>query len=282
MLDYYKSSVPIVKRYYDYHAEYEAMRLFQDPYHMLEFIVTFHYLKKYLRGSGDILDCGCGSGNYAIVLAGMGYRIALVDISQKLLDIAVEKFRRANRTNRLISVVRTSATDLSMFRDDSFDAVLCFGPLYHLPRRKDQVRAVMELRRVLKSGGILFVSAISYFGVLGVIAKYYPDELLLESHKLLFEEGIHLSEWHNYDIHGFPDAKFWRPLELKNFLERQGFITLEMAACEGVFTHLKEYINNIAKDKKKWRKIIEIAIETSNEPTIIGNTEHFLWIGRKP
>ena len=271
----------MVERYYDFHSDYEDRRLFQDPYHMLEFIVTFHYLRKYLPRSGDLLDCGCGSGNYAIVLAGMGYRVALVDISQRLLDIALEKFRRTNRLDRIISVVRTSSTDLGMFRDESFDAILCFGPLYHLPRVDDQIKTVEELKRVLKLGGILFVSAISYFGVLGVIVRYYPDELLLESHEDLFEKGIHLSEWHNYDIRYFPDAKFWKPLELRSFMENNGFTTLEMAACEGVFTHLREYVNRVAKDKRKWRKIIKIAIETSNDPTIIGGTEHFLWIGKK-
>jgi len=143
------------------------------------------------------------------------------------------------------------------------------------------VKTVKELRRVLKSSGILFVSAISYFGVLGTIVKYFPEELILDSHRDLFERGIHLSKWHDYDISVFPDAKFWRPLELKSFMERHGFVTLEMAACEGVFTHLREYVNDVARDRRKWRKIIELAIRTSNYPTIIGNTEHFLWVGRK-
>jgi len=64
-------------------------------------------------------------------------------------------------------------------------------------------------------------------------------------------------------------------------MEKHGFITLEMAECEGVYTHLKEYVNKVAKDKKKWKKMIEIVIRTSNDPTIIGNTEHFIWVGRK-
>jgi len=273
--------VGIVERYYEHHADYEDKRLFQDPYHMLEFIVTFYYLRKYLPEAGDILDCGCGSGNYAIVLAGMGYNVALVDISQKLLNIATEKFRRTNRLSKLISVVKTSSTDLSMFGDKTFDAALCFGPLYHLPNEADQVRTVGELRRVLKPGGVLFVSAISYFGVIGVIVRDYAEELLLDSHREFFEKGIHLAEWHGYDLNVFPDAKFWKPLELEKFMEKHGFTTLEMAACEGVFTHLRKYVNEAAKDRRKWRRIIEIAIETSNEPTIIGNTEHFLWIGRK-
>jgi len=248
---------------------------------MLEFIVTIHYLRKYLPKTGSILDCGCGSGNYAIVLASMGYRVALVDISQKLLDIAVEKFRKSGKSDKLICVVKTSSTDLSMFESSSFDAVLCFGPLYHLPDTKDQIKTVEELRRVLKPRGTLFVSAISYYGVLGIIVKYFPEELILESHKKLFEEGIHLSEWHNYDLDALPDAKFWKPIELRSFMEKHGFETLEMAACEGVFTHLRKEINNIARDKRKWRRVIEIAIKTSNDPTILGSTEHFIWIGKK-
>jgi len=248
---------------------------------MLEYIVTFHYLRKYLPRSGTILDCGCGSGNYAIVLAGMGYHVALVDISEKLLNLAKKKFLRAGRTENLICAVNTSSTNLSMFKDKMFDAILCFGPLYHLPNRKDQVKTVSELRRVLKDSGILFVSAISYYSVLGTIVMRYEEELVLDSHRELFERGIHLSKWHDFNLDVFPDAKFWRPQELKSFMEQNGFITVEMVACEGVFTHLRDHVNRVAKDPRKWRKLIEIAIETSNDPNIIGCSEHFLWIGKK-
>ncbi len=276
------SSEHIVAKYYDYICEYEDKRLFKDPYHMLEFIMTFYYLRKYLPPPPSyILDCGCGSGNYSVVLAGMGYNVALVDISERLLSIAKEKFVRTRRMHRVTHIVKASSRDLSMFEDDMFDAVLCFGPLYHLPYEEDQIAAVRELRRVLKSGGILFVSAISYYGVLKTIVMRYDEELILESHRELFEKGIHLSRWHDYRLDVFPDAKFWKPSELCSFMEKHGFITLEMAACEGVFSHLREHVNRVAKDKRKWRRILEIAIETSNEPSIIGVSEHFIWIGKK-
>ena len=248
---------------------------------MLEFIVTFYYLKKHIPYPSRILDCGCGSGVYSIVLAGMGHYVALVDISEQLLELARKKFQRTGRMDKVLAITKTPSTDLSMFDNEFFDVVLCFGPLYHLPYLEDQIATIREIRRVLKSNGLLFVSAISYFGVLGTMVMMGGDEFLLESHRDLLEKGIHLSKWHNYNLDIFPDAKFWKPYELKDFLESHGFRTIEMAACEGVFTHLKEHINRVAKDKKKWRKIIEIAIEVSSEPSIIGMSEHFLWIGRK-
>jgi len=271
----------IVRRYYNHHAEYEDKRLFQDKYHMLEFIVSFYYLRKYLPKRGNILDCGCGSGNYSIVLAGMGYNVALVDISSKLLEIAKNKFLRCGRQDKIIAIVNTSSTNLGVFKDNFFDATICFGPLYHLPRPDDQEKTVKELWRTLKVGGILFISAISYYGVIGTVVKSYPEEFKMKNHEPMFLYGIHLSKWHGDDISVFPDAKFWKPLELKKFMEKRGFETIEMAACEGIFTHLREYVNEISKDKAIWNKIVRIAIESSNDPTLLGNTEHFLWIGKK-
>src|SRR5207247_6861379 len=49
------------------------------------------------------------------------------------------------------------------FDDGYADIVLLFGPLYHLVRKKERLKALAEARRVLKPGGLLFVAAISRF-----------------------------------------------------------------------------------------------------------------------
>jgi hypothetical protein len=59
----------VVKTWYDTHAEYEWIRLVQDGYHQLEYLVTMHFLKKYLPKHGLILDAGGGPGRYTIELA---------------------------------------------------------------------------------------------------------------------------------------------------------------------------------------------------------------------
>ncbi len=52
------------------------------------------------------------------------------------------------------------ARDLDL-ADASVDAVLLLGPLYHLRRRAERVRALGEARRVVRPGGPVFVAAIS-------------------------------------------------------------------------------------------------------------------------
>ena len=67
----------IVKQFYDEHAENEWERLFSDAYHRLEFIITTHFLDKYLSKNGLILDAGGGPGRYTIELAKKGYGVVL-------------------------------------------------------------------------------------------------------------------------------------------------------------------------------------------------------------
>ena len=270
----------LIENYYNFMAEEEERRLFKDYYHRLEYIVTMYYINKHFPKSGRVLDCGCGPGHYAIALARRGYNVALVDISSKLLSIAREKFCRENLEDRILAVVKTSSTNLKVFSDNFFDAALCLGPMYHLITEEEKRRTAKELFRVLKPRGVLIVAAISYFGVLGTILARYPEEILDEKHKEVFEKGIWRASKYYTGKHVFPDAYFWKPLELKEFLEKHGFETVEMAACEGIFTHLREQVNEAGKDIKKWHKIIELVIRTSNDPTIVGHTEHFLWIGK--
>jgi ubiquinone/menaquinone biosynthesis C-methylase UbiE len=52
------------------------------------------------------------------------------------------------------------------FPDRSMDAVLEFGPLYHLPAQEDRVRALSEAGRVTKPGGLIMVALISRFASL--------------------------------------------------------------------------------------------------------------------
>ncbi|MCS7365827.1 MAG: hypothetical protein NDF54_10355 [archaeon GB-1867-035] len=54
-----------------------------------------------------------------------------------------------------------------------------------------------------------------------------------------------------------------------------------MAACEGFATHLDEYVNKLYEDKQSWNTFINLLIKHSNNITLLGNTEHFIWIGYK-
>ncbi len=108
-----------------------------------------------------VLDCGGGPGRYAIELAQQGYEVALFDPSPVNLALAREHAAQAGVT--LAAFEQGTATDLSRFADDSFDAVLLMGPLYHLLTEAERRQAVAEARRVLKPGGPLFAAFIARY-----------------------------------------------------------------------------------------------------------------------
>ena len=100
----------------------------------------------------EILDCPCGFGRHAVLLAEKGYLVTGLDRSQTLLDEA-ERRRAEGEWPRFL---RGDYRELP-FQDASFDAVLnLFSSLGYLERDED-VGVLRELRRVLRPGGALVV-----------------------------------------------------------------------------------------------------------------------------
>ncbi len=241
-----------------------------------------HFLEKYLPKSGLILDLGGGPGRYTIELAKKGFDVILMDLSPKCLELAKKKIRRARVERRVKDVVEGSATDLRVFDDEKFDSVLCLGPLSHLIERLDREKAADEIVRVARRHAPVFISVIGLYGVFRTILQRLPHELTDRTHEEMFVYGIH----HGHEIqhrkeHGFTDAYFWRFDELRQLFEERGVETLEMAGCEGLSSHLQGPTNRMSKNKAAWAKWVDLILKTCNDPTVIGMSEHLLYVGRK-
>ena len=97
------------------------------------------------------LDIACGTGLVTFPLAdsvGPTGRIAATDISQAMVEIVNERAR--DRGCDWIDGVRADAEALHMFNDNQFDLVTCALGLMYFP---DTLKAIEEVRRVLKPGG---------------------------------------------------------------------------------------------------------------------------------
>ncbi|MDT5271966.1 MAG: hypothetical protein QOH49_4152 [Acidobacteriota bacterium] len=102
------------------------------------------------------LDAGCGSCAHTVRLARRGFNVRAVDFSESALEMARTHLKETGLDER-ITLQREDLTRLS-FPDASFDYVLCWGVLMHVP---DVGRAVAELSRVLRPGGSLVVSEVN-------------------------------------------------------------------------------------------------------------------------
>jgi SAM-dependent methyltransferase len=274
-----------IKTWYDTRAEYEWTRLFQDGYHQLEYLVTMHFLEKHLPKHGLILDAGGGPGRYSIELAGRGYDVVLLDLSPKCLEIAESRAEDARVGKRIREIVEGCITDLSRFKTATFDAVLCLGgPLSHLLEKSRREQAAGELVRVAKRKAPLFVSAFNRYGFFRVLLRS-GENLNDSSHKEMFTTGIHRAHYHHPKAFrrtgGFTDAYFFLPNELKELFERNGVQTLALATCQGLSSDLEEDTNTLYRDKKSWKRWLDMLLQTCTDPCIVGLGNHTLYVGRK-
>ena len=273
-----------VKAYYDRWAEEEWKRLSRNPYRRLEYFVTMHFLEKYLPSSGLVLDAGGGPGRYSIELARKGYDMVLLDLSSSCLELARRKIARAHVEERVKQLVEGSITDLNMFRDEQFDAVLCLGPLSHLIEKRDRDRAADEIVRVAKKGAVLFVSVISLYGVFRTLLQRLQDEIVDPSHEELFRSGVHRAHpTPHRGGKGFAtvDAVFFHPRDVRDLFESRNIKTLDMATLEGLSSHLQGPTSRLYRDEAKWARWKELLLKTCTDPILLGMGEHFLYVGRK-
>ena len=155
-----------VRAYYANFGEREWARLESPDDGAVEFAITCHTLATHLPSEARVLDIGGGPGRYAIWLAQRGHRVVLADLSPELLSIARAKIVQAGVEAMVEEIVEADACDLSLWADDSFDAVLSLGPFYHLPDAEDRHSAAAELGRVLRPGGPAFVALMPRYAFL--------------------------------------------------------------------------------------------------------------------
>jgi len=267
----------MVKEWFTKTASLEWRRLKRNPYHQIEFYVTMHFLTKYLPEGGLILDAGGGPGRYTIELAKRGYDVVLLDMVPEMLRLAERKVKRDGVKRRVKQIIEGSIEDLSMFRDETFDSVLCLGaPLGHILERQRREKAAKELVRVAKKDAPLFVSVISRLGLLKTLLIRFQDDIHQAKNQL--EIGDYIPGVHG---EGFTAAHWFLPEELRDLFEAQGVEVLEMAGLEGLSSHHPKETNRLSKDEEKWKIWMEVIMKTCTYPGVVGCSEHFLLVGRK-
>lgn len=114
-------------------------------------------LQKFPAAS-KVLDIGCGTGVYLRRFQRFGLSPTGVEPAQGMYEAAV-------RDNPGVRIVQASASALP-FVDKSFDAVVAIEVLRYLDREARR-KALTEMVRVLRPGGLLFVTLVNRFALDG-------------------------------------------------------------------------------------------------------------------
>jgi len=97
----------------------------------------------------DVLELGAGPGLVTDLLVERAPHVTAVEIDDQLAAAL-----RARMAGRPVEVVTADATSMPL-PDGRFSAAACFTMLHHIPGSDMQDRALAEIVRVLRPGGLL-------------------------------------------------------------------------------------------------------------------------------
>jgi len=125
----------------------------------MEFRHTKLLLDPYITPDKDVVEFGCATGHYAEHWHDKCRSYLGVDIVQENVDF----FNAKGLSNARAQL--GDATNCPEFANNSFDAVLCLGPMYHLPE-DERALAMSEMARICRPGGTLAFAYINKVGPL--------------------------------------------------------------------------------------------------------------------
>jgi SAM-dependent methyltransferase len=95
----------------------------------------------------SLLEIGCGHGNMLIEARNQGYQVHGLEYSADAARVANDKVRA--------EVVRVGALTRDTFPEQSFDVCILADVIEHV---RDPASFVQDIRRILKTGGVIFIA----------------------------------------------------------------------------------------------------------------------------
>ncbi len=242
----------------------------------LEFARTRQIIARHLPPPpATVADIGGGPGRYSLWLAALGYRVLHRDV----VPLHVDQLRRQAAGDPRIDSAAADARDPGL-DPGSVGAVLLLGPLYHLDRREDRLRALAAAARVVRPGGPVFAAAISRWAARldGVLRnRLYQSSPLAEALLTGSERTGRLTPLSRGGFTGYTQ----RPGQLRAEITASGLRLTDLVSVEGPAFLLSDLGERLADDQDR-RVVIETAAALERVPELIGIGPHLLATAHRP
>jgi SAM-dependent methyltransferase len=265
-----------IKQFCDEECRWEWTRPRQSPSQEANFHVHSYYLKQYIKPGDRVLEIGPGPGHYTKVLADLGARVVIVDISSVQLELNRQCAGRYGFGHSVVDWVRHDMRDMSTFITGTFDAVVCFGAINCVMEKRDQ--AIAELLRVLKPGGIALIGVMSLWGTLHA---HLPDAVNAAS----LDENLAMAKTGDLCPQTYQNCVQPRHLftakEFRELLERNNVTIEALAASNSLATAWNDRLESVRADEAKWNQLLELEILASKQPGCLDTGTNIIGVVKK-
>jgi len=177
-----------------------------------------------LKQTDIVADIGCGNGRHLIPCAKHCKNAIGLDISRKLLIIVKNKLLENNLENT--TLLHSDAVDVPI-QNESVDAVIFIASLHNIKGRENRVKALKEIRRIMKKNGKALIS----------VWSRWQDKYRKQFFKKWFTQ-IGKSEFGDINIywrqHGLDIPRFYHLYSKKEFIDDMKKAGLKMEKIEDI------------------------------------------------
>jgi ubiquinone/menaquinone biosynthesis C-methylase UbiE len=212
--------------------------------HLHRYAITIDYIK-----GKTVLDIASGEGYGTNLLSKYAEKVFGVDIDETSIELAKKKYSSKNLEFKI------GRADLIPLEDSSMDVVVSFETLEHHDKHQEMM---LEIKRVLKPGGILIISTPD--------KKYYTDEAN-------YKNPFHVKELYLDELKALLNNYFkFNTFFFQNVFNGSLVIpeksTKNFKFFSGDFTKINE--------ESSWKRTYIIAISSDRELSMNDNSSGFI------
>ena len=267
-----------IREYYHHFDEWGRL---DTPAGQLELLNCLRVLDEHLAPHSRVLDVGGGPGRYTVELARRGHRVTLVDLCAEHVEQARQMIASRRLEANVDGLFEGDACRLVMCEAGYFDAVVAFGPIYHLVDVGDLRRAAGELSRVLRPSGrafVQFMPPLSGFVRLLERAVDEPCAMTPQCLRRARDEGV----YENPGRQGFQQGRYLEPHQVTQLFEQTGLRTQELMSINGLAAGREGVLLDIhRRDPELYGAFAELLRQSSRHPSVIAMGQTALWVGQK-
>lgn len=251
----------------NYYNKFNEDKRLTRRHGIIEYKTTNKYIHDYLNimNNPKIIDIGAGTGAYSIPLSEEGYDVTAIELVKHNLMTLRKKSTK-------VKSYLGNATDLHKFKDNTFDIALLFGPMYHLIKEEDKIKALKEAKRIVKKNGLILISY--YMNEYAIITHGFIENTIKEDIKNnLVDNSFHITpkETDLYSMVRLEDINRY-----KNIVKLK---RIKILSQDGPTDYLRKVINKM--DDETFDIYYKYHLTICERKELLGSSSHVLDILQK-
>lgn len=273
----HQASVDAVRDYFDILGQGEWERLVSDLPGQVSLEVHQRFLARFVRPGMRVLEVGSGPGRFTIMLASLGARVVVTDVSSVQLELNARHVSEAGCEPAVESRALLDVCDVSCFDDGEFDAVLAYGgPLSYAFDRAGM--ALGGLLRVTRVRGPVVASVMSTLGAyrhflrdVVELGEQYGDQV---NDRIIETGDLRETQPPGSGQH---TCRMFRSRDIVSLADENGAKLIGLSASNWASMGDPEAVARLAADDARWQHFLDVETALCEEPGTVDGGTHILF-----